>query len=115
MKDEADIKLKIFFNDPDLTSDECDEQARQLMAELGDMAEVEAVSCVSDPSPPQGSKAIGGSLAGWLTAQIKLNHVQQLFGWLGERLGGKLIEMEVEANGRKLKLKVHSPDELREL
>lgn len=69
MKDEADIKLKIYFNDPDLTSDECDEQARQLMAELRDMAEVEAVSLVSDPSPPQGSKAIGGNLAGWLMAE----------------------------------------------
>jgi hypothetical protein len=35
-----------------------------------------------------------------------------LLGFLGDRLGGKPIELSVEANGRKLTVKAHSREEL---
>lgn len=112
MPDTSNIKLTIAFNDPDLNSEERDEQAQRLMAELKQMDEVDAVDRVLDPNPPAGYKAIGGMLVGLLTAQVNLANAQKLMGFLGDRLGGKPIELSVEANGKKLTVKAHSREEL---
>jgi hypothetical protein len=112
MTNKSDIKLIIDFNDPDLTSEERDEQAQRLMSELKQMDEVEAVSRVLDPNPPAGNKALGGFLVGLLTAEVNAENAKRLFGFLGDRLSGKQIELEVEANGKKLKVKAHSNEEL---
>ena len=112
MAHSSDIRLKINFNDPDLTMDQCDELAQQLMAELMEMDAVEEVARVSDPNPPPGNKALDGLLPGWLKIEVKLEHVKQFFGFLRERLAGKCIELEVEANNRKLKLKAYNWEDL---
>ncbi|MBD2256361.1 hypothetical protein [Pseudanabaena sp. FACHB-2040] len=112
MKSQSRIKLTFNFNDPNLTPDERDEQALRLIAELKDVDEVETVNRVLDPNPPEGNKALGGILVGLLTAEANAENAKRLFGFLGDRLGGKSIELEVEANGKKLKVKVQSREEL---
>ncbi|MBD1886463.1 hypothetical protein [Microcoleus vaginatus] len=112
MPDTSNIKLTIAFNDPDLDPEERDEQAQRLMAELKQMDEVDAVDRVLDPNPPAGNKAIGGMLVGLLMAEVNLANAQKLMGFLGDRLGGKPIELSVEANGKKLTVKAHSREEL---
>jgi hypothetical protein len=112
MPDTSSIKLTIAFNDPDLDSEERDEQAQRLMAELNQMDEVDAVDRVLDPNPPEGNKAIGGMLVGLLMAEVNIANAQKLMGFLGDRLGGKPIELSVEANGKKLTVKAHSREEL---
>jgi hypothetical protein len=109
---DSNINLTINFNDPDLDLEERDEQAQQLMAELRQMDEIESVDRVQDPNPPEGNKAIGGLLVGLLMAEINVANAQKLMGYLGDRLGGKPIELEVEANGKKLKVSAHSREEL---
>jgi hypothetical protein len=111
MTTSSNIKLTITFNDPDLDSEERDEQAQRLMTELKQMDEVE-VDRVLDPTPPEGNKAIGGMLVGLLTTQVSAANAQKLMGFLGDRLGGKPIELSVEANGKKLTVKAHSREEL---
>lgn len=112
MKGQSSIRLTFNFNDPDLTSDERDEQAQRLIAELKDVDGVETVDRVLDPNPPEGNKALGGILAGLLTAEFNAEIAKRLFGFLGDRLRGKAIELEVEANGKKLKVKAQSREEL---
>lgn len=112
MSENPSIKFTIAFNDPDLDSEERDEQAQRLMAELKQMDEVDAVDRVLDPNPPEGNKAIGGMLIGLLTAEVSVGNAQKLMGFLGDRLGGKPIELAVEANGKKLTVKAHSREEL---
>lgn len=112
MESESNVRLTFNFNDPDLTPDERDEQAQRLIAELKDVDEVETVNRVLDPNPPEGNKALGGILVGLLTAEVNAENAKRLFGFLGDRLGGKAIELEVEANGRKLKVKAQSREEL---
>ena len=104
MTDTSNVKLTIAFNDPDLDSEERDEQAQRFMNELKQMDEVD-VNRVLDPNPPEGNKAIGGMLVGLLTAQVSPINAQKLMGFLGDRLGGKPIELSVEANGKKLTVK----------
>ena len=92
MSENPNIKFTIAFNDPDLDSEERDEQAQRFMNELKQMDEV-AVDRVLDPNPPEGNKAIGGILVGLLTAQVSPVNAKKLMGFLGDRLGGKPIEL----------------------
>jgi hypothetical protein len=112
MTKNSTVKLTIAFNDSALDSEERDEQAKRLMAELKQMDEVDTVDRILDPNPPEGNKAIGGFLVGLLSAEVSVANAQKLMGFLGNRLGGKPIELSVEANGKKLTVKAHSREEL---
>ena len=112
MGNESTIKLAIAFNDPDLEPEERDEQAQRLLAELKQVDEVESVERMLDPNPPEGNKSLGGFLVGMLLAEVNPANGKKLLGFLGDRLGGKPIELSVEANGRKLTVKAHSREEL---
>ena len=109
----SNLKLTIAFADLDLDAEERDEQAQQLMSELKQMDEVETVDRVLDPNPPEGNKAIGGFLVGLLMAEVNVVNAKNLMGFLGDRLSGKTIELEVEGNGKKLKVKASSREELK--
>ena len=113
MTSHSNLKFTITFNDPDLDAEERDEQAQQLMSELKQMDEVETVDRVLDPNPPEGNKAIGGFLVGLLMAEVNVANAKNLMGFLGDRLSGKTIELEVEGNGKKLKVKASSREELK--
>lgn len=106
------IKLTIDFNDPELEPEQRDEQAQRLIAELSDMDEVETVDRTLNPNFPVGAKAMGGFLVGLLTAEVNVGNAKKLMGFLGDRLGGKTIELTVEANGKKLAVKASSREEL---
>jgi len=112
MTPDSNIKLTIAFNDPELDADDHDEQAQRLLGELRQLDEVETADRVLDPNPPEGNKAIGGILIGLLTAEVNVGNAQKVMGFLGDRLGGKPIELQVEDNGRKLTVKAHSREEL---
>ena len=112
MPDNQGVKLTINFNDPDLDSEERDEQAQRLIAELKQMDEIEAVERVLDPTPPKGNKSVGGMLVGLLTAEISAENTKRVMRFLGDRLCGKAIELSVEANGKRLVVKAHSREEL---
>lgn len=109
---DPNVKVTISFNDPELDSEELEDQAQNLVAEMKGLDEVESVDRVLDPNPPEGNKAVGAILAGMLTAQVNKENAQKLLGFLGDRLGNKPIELEVEANGKKLKVKASSQAEL---
>ena len=108
----SNITLTIAFTDPELDSEELEAQAQNLLVQLKDLDEVEAVNRVLDPNPPAGNKAIGGILVGLLTAEVSVSNFKTVCGFLGDRLGNKPIELEVEANGKKLKVKANSQAEL---
>lgn len=77
-----------------------------------EMDEVDQVNRVVDPNPPEGNKSVGGFLVGLLTAEVSVANAKKLLGFLGDRLSGKPIELEVEGNGKKLKVSAHSREEL---
>lgn len=112
MAPNSNIKLMIAFNDLDLESEERDEQAQRLMTELKQMDEIEEINRVIDPNPPEGNKAVGGFLAGLLMAEVNVGNAKKMLGFLGDRLGGKPIELSVEGYGKKLTVKAHSREEL---
>ena len=105
------VGLTIAFTDPTLNEEEKDQEVQKLRRQISEFDDVE-VSQVRDPNPPDKSKAAGGFLVGLLTAEVSLANVKTLLGFLGDRLSNKPIELEVEANGKKLKLTASSREEL---
>ena len=112
MSNASTITLTIAFNNPDLEPEERDEQAQRFLAELKQVDEVESAERLLDPNPPEGNKSLGGFLVGILLAEVNPANGKKLLGFLGDRLGGKPIELSVEANGRKLTVKAYSREEL---
>ena len=112
MTPDSNVKFTIAFNDPNLDNDKLEAQAQNLLSQMRDLDEIETVDRVLDPNPPKGNKAIGGMLVGLLTAQVNLANAQKLLGFLGDRLVNKAIELDIEANGQKLKVKASSQAEL---
>lgn len=107
----APIKVTINFNDPELDEDERETEVQKLLPQIRALDEVEDVSRVVDPAPPEASKGFG-FLLGLLQAEVSVENFKALTGFLGDRLSGKSIEMEVEGNGKRLKVTASSQTEL---
>jgi hypothetical protein len=113
MTQQSNVKFTITLSDPDLGEEELDEATRNLLREMRELDEVEQASLVKVEQAPVGTKSGAGFILGMLQAEVSLANIKKLLGFLGDRLGGKPIEMEVEApNGRKLKVKASSREEL---
>ena len=103
------LRVTIAFTDPDV--DQREKEALKLLPQLKDFDEVESVERVATETP-EGGKGLG-FLPGWLMAQVNVENGKKVLGFLGNRLAGKSIELEVEGNGRKLKVKASNPEESR--
>ncbi|MBW4498427.1 MAG: hypothetical protein KME57_02255 [Scytonema hyalinum WJT4-NPBG1] len=108
MADTSDVKLTITFTDPDLDAEEKDEEVQKLLAQMKDLDEVEAVDRVINSNAPEGSKSVTGWVVAQLITFVKPENVKQVWGFLSDRLGNKTIEVEAEANGKKIKIKASS-------
>ncbi|QFS45446.1 hypothetical protein [Nostoc sphaeroides] len=111
MSSESNVKLTIALSNPDLDADEQERETRNLLREIKDL-DVESAELVAVTETPLGSKAFGAFLLGVLQAEVSVANCKKLLGFLGDRLGSKAIELEVEANGKKLKVKASSREEL---
>lgn len=107
----SDIRLMLDLRDLGLDDESLEQLTQSLRREMLDFDEVDEVRRILDPNPPKGNKALGAVLVGLLTAEINSNNAQALFGFLSDRLRGKPITMEVEANGQKLKVTASSQQE----
>lgn len=108
----SNVGLTINFNDPEADPEERDIEVQRLLSFMKEIDEVESIDRVPDPNPPEGSKGLGGFLVGMLTAQVNAANLKTLFTFLSDRLIGKPIELEIEANGKKLKVTASSREEL---
>jgi hypothetical protein len=111
MSSESNVKLTIALSNPDLDAEEQEQETRNLLRDIKEL-DVESAELVAVTEIPQGAKSVGGFLVGVLQAEVSLANFKKLLGFLGDRLGNKTIELEVEANGKKLKVKASSQEEL---
>ncbi|MEI2577430.1 hypothetical protein [Scytonema sp. PRP1] len=112
MADTSNVKLTITFTDPDLDDQDKDEEVQKLLAQMKDLHEVEAVDRVVNANAPERTKSVTGWVVAQLIAFVKPENVKQLWGFLSDRLANKVIELEAEANGKKVKIKASSQQEL---
>lgn len=109
---ESKVKLTIALSDPDLDAEELDRDTRKLLQEMNELDEVEQASLVKVEKAPKESKALAGILLGILQAEVSIDNILKVLGFIGDREKGKTIEMELEADGRKLKLKASNQKDL---
>jgi hypothetical protein len=109
---ENNIRVTIALKSPDLDDQELQESMENLLPQLREVDGVEQANLVAVEEIPEGAKAVGGFLVGMLKAEVNPASIKALFSFLGDHLSGKTIEMEVEANGKKLKVKAGSQAEL---
>jgi len=108
---DSTVTITIGLTDLDIEDNVRDRQTQNLVYDLRDM-EIDSACRVIDPNPPAGNKALGGFIVGLLTAEVSIENIQHVFGFLGDRLSGKAIELEVEANGKRLRVSANSQTEL---
>ena len=112
MADEPNVTLTIDLNNPDLDAEETDEAIQNLLAQMRELDEIEAVDRVHDPNPPEGNKAIGGFVVGLLMTEVSVANFKKLGAFLGDRLGNKPIKLKVKApDGREMELEASSQAE----
>ena len=112
MADEPNVTLTIDLNNPDLDAEETDEAIQNLLAQMRELDEIEAVDRVFDPNPPAGNKAIDGFVVGLLMTEVSVANFKKLGAFLGDRLGNKPIKLKVKApDGREMELEASSQAE----
>ncbi|MBW4684197.1 MAG: hypothetical protein KME40_03680 [Komarekiella atlantica HA4396-MV6] len=111
MNSESNVKLMIALDNPDLDAEEQEEETRNLLREIRNL-DVESAELVAVTETPKGSKALGGFLLGVLQAEVSIANFKKVLGFVGDRLANQTIELEIEANGKKLKVKASSREEL---
>lgn len=74
MTETSNVKLTIAFNDPDLDSEELEEQAQNLLAQMRDLDDIETVDRALAPNPLAENKAVGTILVG-LPIQLFLKEI----------------------------------------
>ncbi|MGL5063689.1 MAG: hypothetical protein ACRC62_27200 [Microcoleus sp.] len=110
----SNIRVKITLLDERLEDGELQEITENLLQDIKEVVEVESAGLVPVEDLPKDAKPIGGFLLGMLAAEVNAANIKSLFRFLSDRLLGRIIEMEVTANGKTLKVKASSTVELNE-
>lgn len=112
MKQQANVQVTIAIQDPDLDQEELQAEIENLLPQVREVDGIEKADLVAAEEVPKDSKAFGGFLMGMLTAEVNPSNIKKLMFFLGDRLGGKQIEMVLKApDGRELNLKASSQAE----
>jgi hypothetical protein len=110
MSSESNVKFTITLANPDLDAEEQERETRNLLRDIKDL-DVESAGFVEVTEIPEGGKSVGGFLVGALQAEVTISNCYKLLAWLGS-LRNKTIELEVEVNGKKVKVKANGQKEL---
>lgn len=112
MTNTSKIKIMISWSEDGLEDKELQAQTQKLIPEIKEVDGVETVNLVTVAEAPLGSKVFGPFSLGRLKAMVDPAKIKVLFEFVGDRMNGKAMELDVEANYKKLKLKVDNEEEL---
>ena len=112
MTNKSNIKIIISLSEASLEDKELQTQTQKLLPQIKEVDGVETVNLVTVAEAPLGSKALGPFSLGRLKTMVDPAKIKVLFEFIGDRINGKTIEFDVEANHKKLKLKVDNQEEL---
>lgn len=112
MSSQSNIEITIALVDASLSDEELQEKVENLLPQLREVDGVEDADLVPVEQAPKDSKALGGFLLGLLQAEVSITNIKAVFGFLGDRLGGKPIKLTLKApDGRELSIEASSQAE----
>ena len=111
----SNVEVTISLSEPDLDDDRLQAEAENLLPQIREVDGIEEANLVTLEEAPTGSKAFGGFALGKLKALVNPKNLGSLFKFLGDRLGNKIIEIEIEdknmIGGRKIRVRANNMEE----
>ncbi|ALF55775.1 sugar ABC transporter permease [Nostoc piscinale CENA21] len=108
----SNVQVTVSLTELGLDDEELQAQVQNLLPQLREVDGVEDADLVAVTDVPEGSKALGGFLLGFLNAEVNPKNLKALFGFLGDRFGNKPIKIMVKApDGRELNIEASSREE----
>jgi hypothetical protein len=109
------VQITFDFQDADASIDKQEKLTQTVYKQLGSLDGIQ-VDRVTDPNPPEDSRAVGAFLLGLLQAEVSRESIKTLFSFLGDRLGDKPMEFTAKfPDGRIFQGKASSRAELQAL
>ncbi|MBD2441628.1 sugar ABC transporter permease [Nostoc sp. FACHB-110] len=110
----SNVQVTFSLTQLGLDDEELQAQVQNLLPQLRDVDGVEDADLVAVTEVPEGSKALGGFLLGFLNAEVNPKNLKALFGFLGDRFGNKPIKISIKESSdgsRELNLEASSREE----
>ncbi|NEQ24133.1 MAG: hypothetical protein F6K28_34425 [Microcoleus sp. SIO2G3] len=114
MTDAPTVQLTFAVNDPELDDEERQKVAQKLLRQLEQLDEVEKVGRAEDSNLEDGSKSVLATLVGVLTAEVSVENVKKVLGFVGDRLSDKPIIIKVKVGEQEVEIEAKSRKELEE-
>jgi len=113
MASNTKVQVTISLHNPDLSDEELQAEVEDLLPQLREVDGVDEADLVPVVDVPKGAMALGGFVLGLLTAEVNPANIKALMRFLGDRLGGKQIELSLKRpDGKELSIKASSQAEL---
>jgi hypothetical protein len=114
MTDARTVQLTFAVNDPELDDEERQEIAQKLLRQLKQLDEVEKVGRAEDSNLEEGSRSVLATLVGVLTAEVSVENVGKVLGFVGDRIPNKPIIIKVKVGEQEVEIEAKSRKELEE-
>jgi hypothetical protein len=114
MTDARTVQLTFAVNDPELDDEERQEIAQKLLRQLKQLDEVEKVGRAEDSNLEEGSRSVLATLVGVLTAEVSVENVKKVLGFVGDRIPNKPIIIKVKVGEQEVEIEAKSRKELEE-
>lgn len=112
MTDTRTIQFTFAVNDPELEDAERQEIARKLLRELHQLDEVENVDFAKDSQLEAGAKSALATIVGVLTAEVSIENIQKVLGFIGDRIPNKPVVIKVKVGEQEVEIEAKSRKEL---
>ncbi len=105
------VQLTIDFSQSDLDPDRLDSLTQALWKEFQDEEGIQ-VDRIPDPNPPDGNRAGGAPLPGWLKADVTPAMLLTPVKYLVDRLGRQPIKIKGKRGDREVEIEVRGQQDL---
>lgn len=112
MTDKPTLQFTFAVNNPELEDVERQEIARKLLHELRQLDEVENADFAKDLELELGAKSVLATIAGVLTAEVSIENIQKVLGFIGERIPNKPVIIKVKVGEKEVEIEAKSRKEL---
>ena len=112
MTDKPTVEFTFAVNDPELDDKERQEIARKLLRELRQLDEVENADFAKDSKLEPGAKSVLATIVGVLTAEVSIENIQKVLGFIGDRIPNKPVVIKVKVGEQEVEIEAKSRKEL---
>jgi hypothetical protein len=106
------LSVTLTLSDPQVDDEQLQVDTLTLRDQIAEVEGVNDVYTTPAAQAPANAKSIGGAIINVLTAEITPQALMSVLNFLGGRLFNRSIEIEAEANGKTLKVRVSNAKDL---